>query len=79
MSAAYFGSEQLQKTRFRRMRDRCAVDSDRSRVKRRADPGDGVVPGKPGPLRRGKLILFVRQPEVHPNAFHKVDLVNHVY
>jgi hypothetical protein len=25
------------------------------------------------------LVLFFCQPEVHRNAFHKVDLVNHVH
>lgn len=35
--------------------------------------------GEPGPLRRGELILFVRQAEVHRKTFHKVDLVNHVH
>ena len=65
MGAAYFGSEQPQKARFRGMGDRRRINGDRSRVQRRANPGDGVVLGEPGPLCRGELILFVRQPEVH--------------
>ena len=65
MRATYFGSAQCQQTRFQRMRDGRRIDGDRGRVQGRADPGDGVVFGEPGPLRRGELILFVRQAEVH--------------
>ena len=70
MGAAHFGSEQRQKTRFRRMRDRRWVDGDGSRVQRRADSGDGVVPGEPGTLRGGELLLFVGQAEVHSIPFY---------
>ncbi len=70
MGAAYFGSEQLQKARFHRMRDRRRIDRDYTRVQRRADFGDGVVAGEPGALGRGELVLFVGQPEVHRSPFY---------
>ena len=79
MGAAHFGSEQLQKTRFRRMRDRRRIDGDRSRVQRRADPGDGSLLVSQARSAAASWSCSSVSPKSIANAFHKVDLVNHVH